>query len=37
VRLVGKRMKAWNSRIYYATKYSIIGALLAAVVYSVFA
>ena len=37
VRLVGKRMKAWNSRVYYAVKYSIIGAIFAAVLYSVFA
>ena len=37
VRLVGKRMKAWNKRVYYAVKYSIMGLVLAAVVYSVFA
>lgn len=37
VRLVGKRMKAWNSKVYYATKYSILGALLAGIVYSAFA
>ncbi|MGC1353847.1 MAG: aspartyl/asparaginyl beta-hydroxylase domain-containing protein, partial [Xanthobacteraceae bacterium] len=37
VRLVGKRMKAWNKRAYYAVKYSIMGLVLAAVVYSVFA
>jgi beta-hydroxylase len=30
VRLVGKRMKAWNKRAYYATKYLIIGGILAA-------
>jgi beta-hydroxylase len=37
VRLVGKRMKAWNSKVYYAVKYSIISAILAGIVYSVFA
>jgi hypothetical protein len=37
VRLVGKRIKAWNKRVYYAVKYSIMGLVLAAVVYSVFA
>lgn len=37
VRLVGKRMKAWNKNVYYAVKYSLIGGLLAAVAYSVFA
>ena len=30
VRLVGKRMKAWNKRVYYAVKYLIIGGILAA-------
>jgi beta-hydroxylase len=34
VRLLGKRMKAWNRNVYYAMKYSIVGILLAAVVYS---
>jgi len=37
VRLVGKRMKAWNKNAYYAVKYSLIGGILAAVAYSVFA
>jgi beta-hydroxylase len=37
VRLVGKRMKAWNAKIYYAVKFSLIGALLGGVLYSVFA
>ncbi len=37
VRLVGKRMKAWNKNVYYAVKFSIIGCALAAVAYSVFA
>jgi len=37
VRLVGKRMKAWNKRAYYTAKFSIIGIALAAIVYSVFA
>ena len=30
VRLVGKRMKAWNKRVYYAVKYVAIGGILAA-------
>ena len=30
VRLVGKRMKAWNKRVYYAVKYLLIGGILAA-------
>jgi beta-hydroxylase len=37
VRLVGKRMKAWNKRAYYAAKFAIIGLALAAIIYSVFA
>jgi beta-hydroxylase len=37
VRLVGKRMKAWNRNVYYAVKFSLIGGILAAVAYSVFA
>lgn len=36
VRLVGKRMKAWNRRVYYVVKFSLIGLALAAAVYSVF-
>ena len=31
IRLVGKRMKAWNYRIYYAVKYALVAALLAAI------
>jgi beta-hydroxylase len=34
VRLVGKRMKAWNSRVYYAVKYSILGLILGGIVLS---
>jgi beta-hydroxylase len=30
VRLAGKRMKAWNKRVYYAVKYLLIGGVLAA-------
>jgi len=30
VRLVGKRMKAWNKRVYYAVKFALIGGILAA-------
>jgi len=37
VRLVGKRMKAWDATVYYAVKYSIVGGALAAIVYSAFA
>ena len=37
VRLVGKRMKAWNKTAYYVAKFSIIGLALAAIVYSVLA
>jgi len=37
VRLVGKRMKAWNKRAYYATKYLIIGGILAAFLATAFA
>jgi beta-hydroxylase len=31
IRLVGKRMKAWNRRVYYAVKYALVAALLAAI------
>ncbi len=34
VRLLGKRMKAWNSRAYYTLKYSAVGLLLLAFVIS---
>ena len=37
VRLVGKRMKAWNKRAYYAVKYLLIGGILAAFLASAFA
>jgi beta-hydroxylase len=37
VRLVGKRMKAWNKRVYYAVKYLIIGGILAAFLATAFA
>jgi hypothetical protein len=37
VRLVGKRMKAWNKHAYYATKYLIIGGILAAFLATAFA
>ena len=29
--MVGKRMKAWNRRVYYAVKYALVAALLAAI------
>jgi hypothetical protein len=28
--LVGKRIKAWNKRVYYAAKFLLIGGILAA-------
>ncbi len=34
VRLLGKRMKAWNKNVYYAFKYSIVGLILGGVVLS---
>jgi len=37
VRLVGKRMKAWNKRVYYVTKYALIGAIVAAFLATAFA
>jgi beta-hydroxylase len=37
VRLLGKRMKAWNKRIYYTVKYLLIGGLVAAFLASAFA
>jgi beta-hydroxylase len=37
VRLVGKRMKAWNKRVYYAVKYLLIGGVLAAFLATAFA
>ena len=30
VRLLGKRMKAWNKRVYYTVKYLLVGGILAA-------
>jgi beta-hydroxylase len=37
VRLVDKRMKAWNKRVYYAAKYLLIGGILAAFLATAFA
>jgi beta-hydroxylase len=37
VRLVGKRTKAWNKRIYYAVKYLLIGGIVAAFLATAFA
>jgi beta-hydroxylase len=37
VRLVGKRMKAWNKRVYYTVKYLLIGGILAAFLAPAFA
>jgi beta-hydroxylase len=37
VRLLGKRMKAWNKRVYYAVKYLLIGGILAAFLATAFA
>jgi beta-hydroxylase len=37
VRLLGKRMKAWNKRVYYAVKFLLIGGILAAFLATAFA
>ena len=37
VRLVGKRMKAWNKRVYYAVKYLLTGGILTAFLATAFA
>ena len=37
VRLLGKRMKAWNKRVYYVTKYALIGVIVAAFLATAFA
>jgi beta-hydroxylase len=37
VRLAGKRMKAWNKRVYYAAKYLLIGGMVAAFLTTAFA
>ena len=37
VRLVGKRMKAWNKRVYYAVKFLLIGGIVAAFLATAFA
>jgi beta-hydroxylase len=37
VRLVGKRMKAWNKRVYYAVKYLLVLGILAAFLATAFA
>src|SRR5262249_33925745 len=34
VRLAGKRMKAWNRRVYYMLKYSVVGLIIAGIVAS---
>jgi beta-hydroxylase len=31
VRVLGKRMKAWNRNIYYAVKYALFGAIIYAI------
>jgi beta-hydroxylase len=36
VRLVGKRMKAWNRRVYYAVKYALIGGVVVAILATAF-
>jgi beta-hydroxylase len=36
VRLLGKRLKAWNRRVYYAVKYAVFGGAIAAFLGSVF-
>jgi aspartyl/asparaginyl beta-hydroxylase (cupin superfamily) len=37
LRLVGKRMKAWNKRVYYAVKYFLIGGIVAGFLATAFA
>ena len=37
VRLAGKRMKAWNKRVYYAVKYLLIGGIIASFLATAFA
>jgi beta-hydroxylase len=37
VRLLGKRTKAWNKRVYYTVKYFVIGGLLAVFLATAFA
>jgi len=37
IRLVGKRMKAWNKRVYYAVKYLLVLGILAAFLATAFA
>ncbi|MCG2644341.1 MULTISPECIES: aspartyl/asparaginyl beta-hydroxylase domain-containing protein [Bradyrhizobium] len=37
VRLLGKRMKAWNRRVYYVVKYLLIGGVIAAFLATAFA
>jgi beta-hydroxylase len=37
VRLAGKRMKAWNKRVYYMVKYLLIGGILAGFLATAFA
>ena len=34
LRLAGKRMKAWNSNVYYTLKYSVVALLLLGIVVS---
>ena len=36
VRLIGKRLKAWNKNVYYATKYALLGGLLTAMLATAF-
>lgn len=36
VRLIGKRLKAWNKNVYYAMKYALLGGLLTAMLATAF-
>jgi len=36
VRLIGKRMKAWNRQVYYAVKYLLLGSTLAGILATAF-
>jgi aspartyl/asparaginyl beta-hydroxylase (cupin superfamily) len=36
VRLVGKRLKAWNRNVYYVSKYTILAGLLGGILITAF-
>jgi beta-hydroxylase len=37
IRLAGKRMKAWNKRVYYVVKYALVGGMVAGLFATAFA